>query len=364
MGLHRSHRDRQKQERNRSGDQLKVNCLKIETDQLELAWLRGSFTGELKSPYLAGLSILDNIESGQIRKLARWLDSIQPWTKSHVRLGRIVWIRFLGLPLHVWSERVFKKLAEQWGELAAINVDTKERTWLYVARFAILTPILSHISLIVRLMVDKDEFPIFIAEEGMATIEKPIIIASACKGISDESSKASLPPSLASLSVVLEFVGENIAAEKLPIIVFPWESNTEVQNPILVINDSMDSIREEPIHNDGLESGKIEFCWKFREDRGRKDDGGTSMSKGTEVGKSRLDMDFHSTDLGDPKTHWVATEKVMGYSLEAQLRLDIRREGFVGPSLLLGPEDRVREPLLADFRPSKPSGVALTNIQS
>ncbi|GAB4832703.1 hypothetical protein Ancab_006720 [Ancistrocladus abbreviatus] len=119
------------------------------------------------------------------------------------------------------------------------------------------------------LMVNEDEFPIFIAEERTATSEKPRIIAFACKRISDKSSEASFP-SLASLSVVSESIGEDIATIKLPTAVFPWESNTKVQNPILAINDLVDFVQEEPIRNDGLKSGKIEFHWKFREDRGKR----------------------------------------------------------------------------------------------
>ncbi|GAB4852775.1 hypothetical protein Ancab_016982 [Ancistrocladus abbreviatus] len=108
---------------------------------------------------------LDNIESGQIGKLARWFDSIRPWTQSNVGLGRIVWIRCL-------------------------DVDMKERIRQDVAKFSILTPVLSHISLTMRLMVDEDEFPIFITKEGTTTSEKLRIIASTCKGISNESSEA------------------------------------------------------------------------------------------------------------------------------------------------------------------------------
>ncbi|GAB4852092.1 hypothetical protein Ancab_016282 [Ancistrocladus abbreviatus] len=63
-------------------------------------------------------------------------------------------------------------LVERWGDLVAIDAATKARSHLDVARLAVLTPIMQHISLSVTLKIDEDEFPIFIAEEGMTFGEK------------------------------------------------------------------------------------------------------------------------------------------------------------------------------------------------
>ncbi|GAB4846646.1 hypothetical protein Ancab_025652, partial [Ancistrocladus abbreviatus] len=256
---------------------------------------RGSLTGELKSQYLvvnvqaklrmAGLDDYDvlpvggrlmlirppkevnvaNMESGLVGKLARWFDSVRAWSKSDIGRGRIVWIR-------------------------CIDATTKAQTRRDVVRFAVLTLVLHHISLAVRLTVDEDEFPIFIAEEGMGICEKAGSIVYAGTGSLEDSFKACFP-SLASLSMVSELVGDDLAVGKLPTVASPPESNTEVQNPLLVINDSMDDVREEPLCNDGLESGKSEWHWRFRDDRDKMDGGGASIIKGAKVDNSRLDMD-------------------------------------------------------------------------
>ncbi|GAB4846393.1 hypothetical protein Ancab_025398 [Ancistrocladus abbreviatus] len=146
---------------------------------------------------------LANMELRQIRKLARWFDSVWAWSKSDVGIE----------------------------ELCGLDA------W---------------VSLFIR---DKDKFPSFIAEERMAIYEKIGSIVYAGTGSSEESSEASFPY-LALLSVVPESigddsVGDDLVAGKLLVAILPWESNTEVQNPLLAINDLADVVREEPIRNDG-----------------------------------------------------------------------------------------------------------------
>ncbi|GAB4827102.1 hypothetical protein Ancab_033985 [Ancistrocladus abbreviatus] len=213
-------RDRQNQEGNRKGDQFKVSCVKVESNPLDLAWLWGSLTSELKSQYLA------------------------------------------------------------------VNVQVELR------------------------------------KAGLDDYDARSIVY-AGTGSSEDSSKASFP-SLALLSKVLKSVGDDLAAGKLPNTTLPRESNTEVQNPLLAINDSADVVREEPFRNDGLESRKIEWHWKFRDDRDRMDGGAMSIIEGAEVDNSRLDMDSNDADSGDSKTLWATIEKALGFPTDAQLQLDTR----------------------------------------
>ncbi|GAB4842747.1 hypothetical protein Ancab_012722 [Ancistrocladus abbreviatus] len=349
--------DRQNQEGNRRGDQVNISYIKVESDLLDLAWLWGSFIGELKPHHLevnilaklrrAGLNDYDvwlevnlvNEESGLGGKLARWFDSVQAWPKSDIGMGKIVWLRFLGLPLHAWSDKVFKKLVERWGHLVAIDAATKAQTRLDVARFAVLTPVLHHISLTAGSCV----------ATGI--------------GSSEDSSEAFFA-SLASLSMVPKSVGDDLATGKLTTAALHWESNTEVQNTLLVINDSANVIQEEPVCIDGSASGKFKWHQKFRDDKERMDGGEGPIIEGAEVDNLRLDLDPNCADFGDPESLWATTEKVLGLPVVAQLQLDNRKEGLGGPFYLCRLEDKAGEHLLFEPGPSKPPKADPTSIHS
>ncbi|GAB4850420.1 hypothetical protein Ancab_029724, partial [Ancistrocladus abbreviatus] len=324
--------DRQNQEGNRRGDQFNAELRMAALDDYDVRPMGGRLM-LIRAP---GEVNLANMESGLVGKLARWFDTV-----------------------HVWSK------LDSGGELVVIKAATKARTQLDVARFAVLTPVLHYISLTVRLAVDEDKFPIFITEEGRAICEKVGSIVYASMGSSEDSSEA-LFSLLALLSMVPESVGDDFAAGKLSAIALPQEYNTKLQNPLLAINDLADVIREEPLRNDGFESGKTEWRWKFRDDKDRMDGGETSIIEGVEVENSRLDMDPNNADLGDPETLWAATEKALGLPADSQLQLDNRRDGSIsiGPCFLFGPKDKVGEQLLVEPTPNKPPGAAPTSIYS
>ncbi|GAB4827896.1 hypothetical protein Ancab_034780 [Ancistrocladus abbreviatus] len=120
---------------------------------------------------------------------------------------------------------------------------------------AVLTPVMHHISLSVTLKIDEDDFPIFIAEEGMAFGEKVVSWDALGTGSSEDSSEASFP-SIASLSVVPESVEDDLGARKFTATALHREPNSEAQKSMLVINDSADVVKEELPRIDGQESGK------------------------------------------------------------------------------------------------------------
>ncbi|GAB4827630.1 hypothetical protein Ancab_034514 [Ancistrocladus abbreviatus] len=161
-----------------------------------------------------------------------------------------------------------------------MDVDNIEREWLDVARFAVYTSTLSYISTTLQLMVDEDEFSIYIIKEGLALNDRSRAMYSACKGILDESSETPFRLD-ASISMVLELVGEISAARKLPAIVLPWEPNSEAHNPILGINALVLIVLEEPIQDD-------------------------------------VDLDNQFAKVGDPNPNWANSAKALESSSEAQ----------------------------------------------
>ena len=46
------------------------------------------------------------------------------WNESHVKE---VWVRVVGLPLHLWSREVFKRIGENYGGFIVVD---KENTFL------------------------------------------------------------------------------------------------------------------------------------------------------------------------------------------------------------------------------------------
>ncbi|GAB4854262.1 hypothetical protein Ancab_022849 [Ancistrocladus abbreviatus] len=205
-----------------------------------------------------------------------------------------------------------------------------------------------YITTTLRLMVDEDEFSIFIAEEGTSLIERSRAIYSDCKGISDESSKTSLPP-FASISVVPKSVGEIIVDRKMPAAVLPREPNTKVHSPILGINASVPIVQEEPIRDDGLELEKIEFHWQSRGGECRKVGGEKPRNVGVEMDNQRLELDNQLAKSGD-------RAKALGCSSEAQTHPDNRKKVSAGQSLLLGPLVKIGELRDSEAGPCDQSG--------
>ncbi|GAB4859860.1 hypothetical protein Ancab_011341 [Ancistrocladus abbreviatus] len=247
------------------------------------------------------------------RKMIRFgsgLVQIRRW------VGKNSVVKMFGSSLHAWSDRVFKKLMERWGDLVTIDAATKARTHLDDARLAVLTPIMHHISLSATLKIDKDDFPIFIAEEGMAFDEKAVSWDVFCTGRSEDSSEASFP-SIASLGVVPKLVGDDLDAGKFTAAASHWEPKSKAQKSLLVINDSADVVQEEPPRIDGQGSGKLSWHSKLRDDRERMDDGEVPRFEGVRVDILRLKMGSNCADSGDPKHLWAVTEDDVGFLVAA-----------------------------------------------
>lgn len=49
------------------------------------------------------------------------------WSPNLVAKGRIVWIKILGIPLHVWEEKTFKQLGNQYEEFLDFDEVTISR---------------------------------------------------------------------------------------------------------------------------------------------------------------------------------------------------------------------------------------------
>nr|GEZ44190.1 RNA-directed DNA polymerase, eukaryota [Tanacetum cinerariifolium] len=59
------------------------------------------------------------------------------YNKDFVTEGRIAWVEIEGIPLKIWSDNTFKRIAAKWGEL--LDIDDHEETCFHSKRLCILT---------------------------------------------------------------------------------------------------------------------------------------------------------------------------------------------------------------------------------
>lgn len=72
---------------------------------------------------------------GKIVHLERWNPEVGCFLKGVV--PKELWVRVLGLPLHFWSQEVFKKLGDCCGGFLAVDEDTATLSHLQWARILV-----------------------------------------------------------------------------------------------------------------------------------------------------------------------------------------------------------------------------------
>jgi hypothetical protein len=80
-------------------------------------------------------------------------------------VGRVVWIRIFGTPVHAWKEDFFKKIVEPFGELLVLDWDTSQKRRLDFARVLIKTSSSSFINQVDKVKIDNLFFMIRVLEE-------------------------------------------------------------------------------------------------------------------------------------------------------------------------------------------------------
>lgn len=82
------------------------------------------------------------MEATRSRKKDRWADNfslVKPWSPQMVAKRRRVWVKLLGVPLHVWEERCFKDMENFIGEFIDFDIVNAERKRLDEVRLLIYT---------------------------------------------------------------------------------------------------------------------------------------------------------------------------------------------------------------------------------
>ncbi|GKF20370.1 nucleotide-binding alpha-beta plait domain-containing protein [Tanacetum coccineum] len=75
--------------------------------------------------------------------IGTWFAKIQQASTDFFVEGRVAWVDIEGVPLKMWSDNTFKRIASKWGTL--IHADSHEDGNLYTKRICINTNITSNI---------------------------------------------------------------------------------------------------------------------------------------------------------------------------------------------------------------------------
>lgn len=135
--------------------------------------------GSIKVSSMGGkMVLLQSSVAGEIERVQRehhqWWCSIfkevRCWTPNLVAKNRKVWLRFYGIPLHVWEESTFKKLGSIFGEFLDFDEATIERRRLDLARILVSTNRMGFIQDVVKINVMGAVFGVSVVEEGDVTV--------------------------------------------------------------------------------------------------------------------------------------------------------------------------------------------------
>lgn len=94
---------------------------------------------------------------------AFWLDWWQPWSYIDVNQNRVIWMRMIGVPLHVWSSSFFGMGCSKFGNMIKLHQNTKHKIKLDEALVKVSTGLAS-IDRLMRCKIDEACFQIRIEE--------------------------------------------------------------------------------------------------------------------------------------------------------------------------------------------------------
>ncbi|GJX19794.1 FAR1 DNA binding domain, zinc finger, SWIM-type, MULE transposase domain containing protein [Tanacetum coccineum] len=99
---------------------------------------------------MGGYWVMVKFQSGEAKKtfqsnvgIGTWFAKIQQASTDLFVEGRVAWVDIEGVPLKIWSDNTFKRIASKWGTL--IHVDSHEDGNFYTKRLCINTNITSNI---------------------------------------------------------------------------------------------------------------------------------------------------------------------------------------------------------------------------
>lgn len=171
------------------------NGLEFNVIEEDMAWLRECFVGKTVDPEgihclrrkldiegllcvtlipMGGnLVLIKAFEGESFEKILeerrevfeKWFTDIRPWNPGLVAKERSIWLKFLGVPAHIWGEDFFRRTAQTLGTFVTIDESTKDKVRLDVGRALIFTTIPETINRKLEIKVNGVVYSIRVIEE-------------------------------------------------------------------------------------------------------------------------------------------------------------------------------------------------------
>ncbi|GKV01050.1 hypothetical protein SLEP1_g13646 [Rubroshorea leprosula] len=141
----------------------------------ERFYMEGYFTCRLRA--MGGKMVLMDCEDKEELKdlvqgaaswLSQWFVKVKPWSPTMVAKERFVWLRCLGVPLHVWGPEFFESMVAAWGKFISLDENTSKKRRFDVARILISTSIMEPISVKRQIKVNGIHYNLMFTEEEMS----------------------------------------------------------------------------------------------------------------------------------------------------------------------------------------------------
>jgi hypothetical protein len=143
-------------------------------------WLSGM--PEVRVIAMGGELVLISNNSGEelrglMCKKGWWgglLLDIKRWTPNLVGSKRVLWINMSGIPLHAWGENTFRALANRYGMFLEVDVGTRSRRRLDMARVKIEASPWDRIDTVIKLVVQGATYSVRLVEEGGCGLDEEV----------------------------------------------------------------------------------------------------------------------------------------------------------------------------------------------
>ncbi|KAJ9567283.1 hypothetical protein OSB04_003249 [Centaurea solstitialis] len=117
----------------------------------------------------------EKVIKNKVHGIHYWAKDLCIWTRGYRASKRLVWLRIMGLPLHIWKVEVFKEIASNWGSVVTtINCDLQNSPNLMWGKVLINTSLKSTINEIKSVKVGGLFYVIKVEEEDGMGLESQI----------------------------------------------------------------------------------------------------------------------------------------------------------------------------------------------
>lgn len=99
-----------------------------------------------------------------------WFEWVRPWKPIDVCHKRLVWTRWVGVPLHAWSSSFFELVSRKLGSFVKLDERSRNKLRLDFARVLISVPYLDDVNQIISVKVDDRLFSVKILEEVLPNL--------------------------------------------------------------------------------------------------------------------------------------------------------------------------------------------------